>query len=521
MKNNLFKKIFFIFVIFLIGLAIYVMYKDGKKESKTIQNSEIEINMVKEFNIGIIEYDTINPILSNNRDIQYIDKLIFDSLLEISYDFNISNSLAKEFSKINSVTYLIKLKEDVFWHDGTKFSSRDVIFTIENLINNDIQSIYKENVKNIEQIVEIDDYTIKIVLKEETPFFEYMMCFPILASHAYDKNFNSITNFPVGTGQYKILNIQDTKIEIGKSDIQNKSKIDNINILMKDSMKELYNAFSSKEVDFIITNNTMYEEYIGTMGYNVTSSSGRELEYLVFNNKNSLLVNKNVRKAINHAIDKTLINYNVYNNKYLRCNFPLEYGSYLYNSQEKLYEYNLNESKNLLIQDGWTYNNGNWRKGNKILEFNLVVDESNQNRVECAKQIKEQLDDFGIKINIVKVNDNIYNNYIKNKKFDIILTGNSVSNNPDLETYFGENNLSNFENEEIRNILNEVKNISNKDILKEKYFRIEEIYAEELPFICLHFNKLSVLTNSNLKGDLSHNWYNLFYNIDSWYKVKE
>ena len=60
------------------------------KKTKTI-----EFNIIKELNIGIAEYDNINPILSNNRDIQYIDKLIFQSLMDITYDFKIENLLAK------------------------------------------------------------------------------------------------------------------------------------------------------------------------------------------------------------------------------------------------------------------------------------------------------------------------------------------------------------------------------------------------------------------------------------------
>lgn len=520
MKNNLFKKIFFTFVIFLIGLAIYVLYKDEKKESLNIQGNELKINMINEFNIGIIDYDTINPILSKNRDVQYIDKLIFNSLIDITYNFKITNSLAKEFSKINSTTYLIKLREDISWHDGSSFTARDVIFTIDNLINSNIETIYKENVENIDKIIQIDDYTIKIILKEETPFFEYMMCFPILASHAYDEQFNSITELPVGTGKYKILKIEDDKIEIGKSNLEDEGKINNINVLLKSSMKELYGGFSNKEIDFIITDNTMYEEYIGSMGYNVNSSCGREFEYLIFNNEGSLLANKNIRQAINFAIDKILINYNVYENKYSNCKFPLDYGSYLYSSQNKLNNYNLNMAKDLLIEEGFIYSNGKWEKKNKVLEFKLVVNENNEKRLECANQIKEQLDNFGININIVKVNDNRYNTYIKNKNYDIILTGNIISNNPDLETYFGENNTSNFTNEELKNILSEVRNISDEDILKEKYARIREIYEEEIPFICLYFNNISIITNLNLKGDLSHNWYNLFYNIDNWYKIE-
>ena len=102
----------------------------------------------------------------------------------------------------------------------------------------------------------------------------------------------------------------------------------------------------------------------------------------------------------------------------------------------------------------------------------------------------------------------------------MILTGNIISSCPNLETYFGKNNLSNFKNEEIRTILNDVKNITDEKILTDKYIRIEEIYKEEIPFISLYSNSLFVLSNKNLKGDLSCNWYNLFYNIDGWYKVK-
>ena len=164
MKTNLFKKIFFVFVIILIGLAIYLLYKDGKKENISVQNNELEIDIVKELNIGITGYDTINPVLSYNRDVQYIDKLIFKSLLNISDDFQIESSLAKEFSKINDLTYLIKLKEDVYWHDGIKFTAKDVIFTIENLKKSTVESIYNQNIENIKEIQKIDDYTIKIIL---------------------------------------------------------------------------------------------------------------------------------------------------------------------------------------------------------------------------------------------------------------------------------------------------------------------------------------------------------------------
>jgi len=116
----------------MIGLAVYLLYIDGKENVYAIENNQLEINMVGELNVGISEYDTINPILSNNRDIQYINKLIFETLIDISQDFKIENNLAEEFSRINDTTYIVKLRNDIYWHDGEKFTSEDVIFTINN-----------------------------------------------------------------------------------------------------------------------------------------------------------------------------------------------------------------------------------------------------------------------------------------------------------------------------------------------------------------------------------------------------
>lgn len=521
MKTNLFKYLFFIFVISLVIIAIYILYKDKNKEIQQIENNELQLNLSNEMNIGIINYDTLNPILSNNRDIQYIDKLIFYSLIDITKDFKISYSIAKEVSKINTVTYILKLNDNIKWHDGSNVTSRDVIFTIENLMNKEINSIYSENVKNIDKVIQIDDYTIKVILKEETEFFEYMLCFPILSKENYEaKTLKSKTEIPIGTGKYKINKISENLIEIQKNNINIDDKIQKINILIKENTKALHSALIKKEVDYIITDNIMYEEYLGTMGYNVTSSAGRELEYLVFNTENSIMRNKEVRQAITMAIDRNYINYNNYENKFHITNYPLSYGSYLYEYND-IFEYNPSEAKNKLIENGWAYKNGVWSKKNDKLIINLLVNQNNTKREECAEVIKEQLYKVGIIVNIIKVNNNLYNSYVKNNNYDIILAGNIVSNNPSLITYYGDNNLSNYKNLEISNKLNEIKNINNEEKLKEKYKEIQSIYEQELPFMCLYFNSIFVITNTNLKGDFSYNWYNLFYNIDTWYKVIE
>ena len=151
----------------------------------------------------------------------------------------------------------------------------------------------------------------------------------------------------------------------------------------------------------------------------------------------------------------------------------------------------------------------------------LLVNNENKKRVEVAENIKEQLKEVGITINIISVNNYKFNNYIKNNNYDMILTGNVVSTSPILETYFGDNNLSNYTNDKLRDLLNDIKKIGNQeDKLKEKYYEIKEIYKDEMPFISLYFNSVFVLSSKKIKGSFNGNWYNIYYNIDNWYKTK-
>lgn len=101
----------------------------------------------------------------------------------------------------------------------------------------------------------------------------------------------------------------------------------------------------------------------------------------------------------------------------------------------------------------------------------------------------------------------------------MILTGVYNSFSPSLKFYFGANNLQNYNNEEVNKILNEVKNIQDENLLKEKYNRLEQIYNEDLPFISLYRNKLYVVKSQNLMGEIKPNNYFSYYRIYEWYRI--
>lgn len=472
-------------------------------------------------------FDTINPILSQNKNVQDITKLIFEPLITLTSDYKAELCLAKEWAKQSDNSYLIKLKENVKWTDGQKFTSEDVKFTIDRL--KEISSIYSYNVQYVTEVEMIDDYTVKIKLDREVPFFEYQLTFPILSKDYYNGvNFSDTdkNNSPVGTGKFMITEVQSSYIVLSKNTSwwQKEKEItpEKIIVNLYSSVGELYNSFKMGNIDLIATDNDNLQEYIGTIGYGVKELKGREHTFLVFNMKNYFLSKQEVRKAIAYSIDKENIVSNIFNNKNITSNFPLDYGNWLGADQETSSGYNPNQAKQILVDNKWNYRSGYWQitenYRTESLALNLLVRASDASKVAVAENIKQQLESQGIRINIIQANDNQYNESINNRNFDIALCTMTLSISPNLSTYFGEGNIAQYKSEEMDNLINEAKNTSDENVLKEKYQKIGEIYKNEVPYISLYNNKYKVAYSSELVGEINPNWFYQFYGIEGWYK---
>lgn len=452
------KRIFVFTIVSLTILSFYIVYIKDNNKQNSVQAKSKEIKFTKEINIGITKLDTINPILTKKLEIQHITKLIYEPLINISQDFNTTPCIAEECSKLDNLTYIIKLNENKKWSNGRNVTVEDVEFTINTIKNSD--SIYKENTVAISGIEKIDQYTFKINLVEPVEFFEYLLCFPIMEASTYN------STKPMGTGEYKITNIEKDEISIEGSEIKIKLKI-------YKNTTELYNEFTRKNVDLIITENTDYEKYIGNIGIEENLITAREFYYISCEN----IKNEETRKYLNKNINKEKIIYDLYNKKYSIVDFPLEYGSYL-NKQNTLPE-------DVIDITG------------EIFTLSTIAENK-----EIAKKIKEQLEEKNIKIEIQTY---------QNSNADLILKTRTVPITPEISQY--------FDNKETREKIEKIIQIEDKEILKKEYEKIIENYYKELPFISLYFNNYIILHTDKLKGDFSGNWYNMFYNINTWYKI--
>lgn len=522
------KKVFLFFVSMgiILGLIFAIGNKFTNKNEDTVESGETSVDSyIHELNMPIMEIDSLNPLLTYNEQVSNILNLIYEPLVGISKDDSLKPVLATEWAEKDELTWIIKLRNDVKWHNGNQFTSDDVIFTINQLLSEDVKSPYKENAKNISDMKKIDDYSFSITLFQKDAFFIYKLMFPILPEYYFkDVGVNNEykNNRPIGTGAYKYIDTSNDNMTIHLKINDSWWNYDGESVKLKDiylfkysTYGEAIKTYKSLETDVIVTTLTDWEKKFGTIGNNVYSYESSVFDMIVPNTLKSALSDSSVRKAILTAINRENIGDRVFNSNVTINDIPIHTRSNSYIST-LVTEYSSDKAKQILINAGWTYE-GKWKKNNITLKFDLLVNENNSEHIKSAEIIKENLEEIGININIKKVNWDNLKSSINDGNFELAMVSIDVKNELtllDLVTEGSLYNYSKYASKAANEAISNIKNNCNSDTIKE----LEKAYKSDTPYIGLYFRNNNILTNKSVKGNIEPTWWNPYENIISWCK---
>lgn len=526
-NNNLFKYIFAVVVIFLVGYTIYVIAQNKSKDSDyQLDQTSTTSNIKTDLRFAISEIDTFNPILSNNRNVQEITKIIYDPLVTLDENYKLEYCLAEEIAKTEDASYLVKIKKGILWEDGSNFTANDVWFTIDKIKN--ANTIYSDSLRDVIGVDVIDSTTLRIDLSGPADFFEYNLTFPIMCAKYYEnEDFYSTDRVAIGTGMFKVSEYSSNVIKLVPNSYywnnpNKKPMATEISINLYGSIGEAYSAFKNGEIDVLSIKANNIEDYIGTLGYRKLEYKAREYDFLALNTESPILSDVNVRKALSLIIDRNNIMATCFETGgYVPSNFSLDMGNWLY-TQDLTIPSDESRASEILNIGGWEKTGNSWQKRvdgrTERLNLSITVNTSNEKRVKVAENIKEQLERFGIPVTIRYLSADRFSDAAQNRNYDILLTGIRLGFSPNVNTFFGNYNLANYYNEEVSEILNIVSNTSNDDTLHEKYERLFDIYLNEVPYIGLYRDTDIVVYNQNLVSNMTPNCFNIYHNIDKWYR---
>lgn len=284
-------------------------------------------------NIGIAsEFSNIVPMSNNvalaNRDGLMIFAL-YDPLLWYDTETNTLNPwLATEWqASEDGLEWILTIRDDVVFHNGSKMTVDDVVFTLNLIPSNPIVSI--QNFPGFDHAEVVDDTHVKIVMSQPfaaAPNFLASYHLVMLSKEYYEQvGWEGYTDHPIGTGPYKFedrviggsmtLSAHEDYWH-GAPDIKNVK----INILPDANAQIL--ALETGEIDVLqdtsIQNALRIEK---EDGLNVSYADSDKSCCINWGSRSALGSDENLRKAIASAINYEAINntLNAGKTKFLTC----------------------------------------------------------------------------------------------------------------------------------------------------------------------------------------------------------
>lgn len=290
------------------GTAEQPKGSEGASSTPSQSSSQVRDDLV----IGIEASPTT---MLANTDVNFVNDLHIKSIYEPLFNRNekgeLEPYLATEWKNIDDLTWQIKLREGVKFHNGEPFNAEAVKFTIDYVQNPDNKSGYFSYFSLVEKIEIIDDYEFLIITS--APFANIINRFSdnlIIMPPQYIKEvgLEKAAVHPVGTGPYKFVEWekdQYVKLEANPDYWQGEPSIKKVTFKVYPEFSTRLSAFMSGEID-LFNNVPVDSVSVIENGVNakIASVSTARVFYLVLNNNyDGPLKDQKVRQAINYAID--------------------------------------------------------------------------------------------------------------------------------------------------------------------------------------------------------------------------
>lgn len=397
---------------------------------------------------------SINPILNQSNDVDRdLVELVFSGLFKSNGHGGVRPDLAESYKvSDDGKVWTVYLRDNVYWHDGEKFSADDVLFTIEAIQDEETGSRLFTSWQGV--VVErVSSREVRFSLRTPyAPFMENMKDLKILPRHLYQSiphaNFRTsdYNVEPVGTGPFKFSAAQKRKDGFIQSYafVRNERYyggavfIERLIVRFYQDQAELVAAFNSREVDGFGNGNKEMLEQVKIPTQTIAFSMPRY--YAVFFNQNiaAPLADLKVRQAITQAIDSKSIVELVFGGRGSIAHGPLVKGMLGYEDKDPLYPYDPERAQRTLDEAGWKLSEGEKvrKKGEMLLSFELMLTDTEQLR-QVADMIARDLEKIGVAVSVVRVPINeITDEVMRGRTHQMLLFGNIVNFESDLFSFW-------------------------------------------------------------------------------------
>jgi len=470
---------------------------------------------------------TLDPLKNDQQSVLQVLGLVYEPLFVLDETLMPMPVLVESHSFENEgATLIIKLKDNVLFHNGVKLTSSDVAYTINRIKDID-DSSYKSQVRPIKNTTVVDALTLKIYYDQGYAFALSDLTFPIVSrqnvsSSDYDEM------FPIGTGPYRFVNYQQMQNFDLTANLEwhdDGPYIENIKGVIMNDDQAMETLFDQKLIDMMNPSKFNWLKYSSNEEQNITSYTSSYYDFIGFNFDRPLFLDKETRQAFAYAVNREFILYDRLINHGKLVNAPIIPGSWFATDKEPYYNYDLEVAKRLVDTKYMDFDGDGFfdyadEAKQTSIELTMLVNKENNLRVHTAEIIKKDFEALGFKILLDIVEPNLYYEKIESGEFDLLYGGWKLSQVPDYGSLFASDGLQNhirYNSETMNQLIGGIVGAYTTDQLKASVNNFETHMIEEVPYISLYFLDGAVMSGKNVYGTIHPNTEWMFHGIENLY----
>jgi len=489
------------------------------------------------------DVDTLNPLMTVSSLGQYAahganNSQIFELLMGYnSRDWDVTEPLLAEAppeASDDQLTYTLRIREGVKWHDGKPFTADDVLFTYKAVAVPFTDVAGRRSLLTDIADIEQDGRTLRFRMKVRNVYNARNITnsLAIVAKHVFDpeglldgftyqdiigpkgKNDPKIKKFadqfntspsnraPIGTGPYKFEKWEaGREIVLTRNDDYwgKKPYLDKIVYRVITDYTAALTVLKAGELDLQPrlqpiqfheqTSGPAFDEQFTKLKYSIPN------EYqIAWNNEHPIFKDKRVRQAMTMLIDRQKII------DIVRMGFgeigvtPFLPKARDFNPNIKPLPYDPKRAAELLDEAGWKDHNGDGvrDKDGKKFRFEFMGSSGSAVYKQLAPILAEEFRKAGIEMRERIVESALLTETLKDHRFDATAFGFSfdlVSDQSQNWHSTGGNNFQNFKNAESDRLIEQARLEFDPEKRKQLYWRWQELIHEEQPVTFLYYSQ--------------------------------
>lgn len=492
---------------------------------------------------------TLNPLYANDNASSEIISLIFNGLVKYSKDLEVIPDLADPAAKWEvlegGTVFVFHLRKDVFWHDGTRFTSADVVFSYELAAEEKTKAAYRSEFGEIASVTATDEFTVKVAYKR--PYCESLglqtWMLPVLPKHILEGGDVATSSFnrrPIGTGPFKFKEwIPDEKIVLVANDgyFEGRPYLDRFIFRIVPQKSNMFLMLKNGTIDMMRLTPDQYikqargEEF--DLNFSKFKFPGLSYTYLGMNMTHPILSDLKVRTAISHAIDRSGMISNILTGLGSLANGPFIPNTWACNPGVTLPSFDPGKARELLISAGWKDSNGDGVVEKVLagsdrpvnLSFTILTNNGNEERRLAGEIIRENLLAVGIDAKFERLSWTSLMDTVDSRKFEAVCLGWDLPIDPDQFNIWHSsciahgNNFVNYSNPSVDKLLEEGRVTLDQARRKTIYQKIHELIVADAPYVFLFVPDMLYSVDRRFRN-VDPTILGIKHNIAKWYVPK-